>query len=150
MRWNFVLNLFSANSWLLKFWSGKATVTQGNDLWWIYEYELINFLETRIWQKMWLPAFLCCFKSSRRGTDTWWWLTAWPTPLPLRMGSRSQRLRTSSLSVSIMLCFFCSIDLWTCDLDDVVLDDIYQYHLPPTRRVPPLLWARIRSYVLRL
>ena len=32
------------------------------------------------------------------------------------------------------------------NLDDVVLDDIYQYHLPPRRRVPPLLWARIRSY----
>ena len=44
-----------------------------------------------------------------------------------------------------MLIFFIH-DLWTSDLDDVVLDDIYQYHLPPTRRVPPLLWARIRSY----
>ena len=32
------------------------------------------------------------------------------------------------------------------NLDDVVLDDIYQYHLPPRRRVPPLLWARIRSH----
>ena len=30
-------------------------------------------------------------------------------------------------------------------LDDKVLDDIYQYHLPPTRRVPPLLWTRVRS-----
>ena len=27
-------------------------------------------------------------------------------------------------------------------LDDKVLDDIYQYHLPPTRRIPPLLWTR--------
>ena len=26
-----------------------------------------------------------------------------------------------------------------------VLDDIYQYHLPPTRRIPPLLWTRVRS-----
>ena len=25
-------------------------------------------------------------------------------------------------------------------LDDKVLDDIYQYHLPPVRRIPPLLW----------
>ena len=41
-------------------------------------------------------------------------------------------------------------NLWIFVLDDVVLDDIYQYHLPPTRRVPPLLWARIRSHVSRL
>ena len=30
-------------------------------------------------------------------------------------------------------------------LDDKVLDDIYQYHLPPTRRLPPLLWTRVRT-----
>ena len=30
-------------------------------------------------------------------------------------------------------------------LDDKVLDDIYQYHLPPTRTIPPLLWTRVRS-----
>lgn len=30
-------------------------------------------------------------------------------------------------------------------LDDVVLDDVFQYHLPPVRRIPPLLWTRIRS-----
>ena len=30
-------------------------------------------------------------------------------------------------------------------LDDVVLNDIYQYHLPPTRRIPPLLWTRLRA-----
>lgn len=30
-------------------------------------------------------------------------------------------------------------------LDDRVLDDVYQYHLPPTRRIPPLLWTRIRN-----
>ena len=30
-------------------------------------------------------------------------------------------------------------------LDDKVLDDIYQYHLPPVRRTPPLLWTRVRS-----
>lgn len=30
-------------------------------------------------------------------------------------------------------------------LDDIVLNDIYQYHLPPIRRIPPLLWTRIRS-----
>ena len=29
-------------------------------------------------------------------------------------------------------------------LDDRVLDDIYQYHLPPNRRIPPLLWTRVR------
>ena len=26
-----------------------------------------------------------------------------------------------------------------------MLDELYQYHLPPTRRVPPLLWTRIRA-----
>ena len=26
-----------------------------------------------------------------------------------------------------------------------MLDDIYQYHLPPKRRVPPLLWTRLRA-----
>ena len=25
------------------------------------------------------------------------------------------------------------------------MDDIYQYHLPPKRRVPPLLWTRLRA-----
>lgn len=30
-------------------------------------------------------------------------------------------------------------------LDDVVLDDVFQYHLPPVRRIPPLLWTRIRN-----
>lgn len=30
-------------------------------------------------------------------------------------------------------------------LDEVVLNDIYQYHLPPIRRIPPLLWTRIRN-----
>jgi hypothetical protein len=28
---------------------------------------------------------------------------------------------------------------------DQVLNDVYQYHLPPVRRIPPLLWTRIRS-----
>ena len=30
-------------------------------------------------------------------------------------------------------------------LDDRVLDDVYQYHMPPVRRIPPLLWTRIRN-----
>lgn len=30
-------------------------------------------------------------------------------------------------------------------LDDKVLNDVYQYHLPPIRRIPPLLWTRIRN-----
>ena len=30
-------------------------------------------------------------------------------------------------------------------LDDRVLEDIYQYHLPPVRRIPPLLWTRLRA-----
>ena len=30
-------------------------------------------------------------------------------------------------------------------LDDVVLNDVYQYWTPPIRRLPPLLWIRIRA-----
>ena len=30
-------------------------------------------------------------------------------------------------------------------IDDVALGDIYQYHMPPLRRLPPLLWVRIQS-----
>ncbi|KAL3831256.1 hypothetical protein ACJMK2_023030 [Sinanodonta woodiana] len=30
-------------------------------------------------------------------------------------------------------------------LDEKVLNDVYQYHLPPVRRIPPLLWTRIRA-----
>ncbi|CAF3996393.1 unnamed protein product, partial [Rotaria magnacalcarata] len=30
-------------------------------------------------------------------------------------------------------------------LDETVLNDVYQYHLPPIRRIPPLLWTRIRN-----
>ncbi|PAA84392.1 hypothetical protein BOX15_Mlig005707g1 [Macrostomum lignano] len=30
-------------------------------------------------------------------------------------------------------------------LDEKVLNDVYQYHLPPSRRIPPLLWTRIRN-----
>jgi hypothetical protein len=30
-------------------------------------------------------------------------------------------------------------------LDEKVLNDVYQYHIPPVRRIPPLLWTRIRS-----
>lgn len=30
-------------------------------------------------------------------------------------------------------------------LDDEVLNDVFQYHLPPTRRLPPLLWSRVRA-----
>jgi len=26
-----------------------------------------------------------------------------------------------------------------------VLNDVYQYHLPPVRRMPPLVWTRVRS-----
>ncbi len=32
-------------------------------------------------------------------------------------------------------------------IDETVLNDIYQYHLPPQRRIPPLLWTRIRSEI---
>uniref|UniRef100_A0A1I8II55 WD_REPEATS_REGION domain-containing protein n=1 Tax=Macrostomum lignano TaxID=282301 RepID=A0A1I8II55_9PLAT len=30
-------------------------------------------------------------------------------------------------------------------LDDEVLNDVFQYHLPPVRRLPPLLWSRVRA-----
>ena len=30
-------------------------------------------------------------------------------------------------------------------LDDEVLQDVYAFWLPPTRRIPPLLWTRIRA-----
>ena len=30
-------------------------------------------------------------------------------------------------------------------IDDEVLNDVYQYWTPPARRIPPLLWVRIRS-----
>lgn len=30
-------------------------------------------------------------------------------------------------------------------LDEKVLNDVYQYHVPPVRRIPPLLWTRIRN-----
>jgi len=30
-------------------------------------------------------------------------------------------------------------------LDEKVLNDVFQYHLPPVRRIPPLLWTRIRN-----
>ena len=32
-------------------------------------------------------------------------------------------------------------------IDETVLNDIYQYHLPPIRRIPPLLWTRIKADV---
>ncbi|XP_077862128.1 NACHT domain- and WD repeat-containing protein 1-like [Saccoglossus kowalevskii] len=32
-------------------------------------------------------------------------------------------------------------------LDDEVLQDVYAYWLPPTRRIPPLLWTRIRAEI---
>ena len=34
-------------------------------------------------------------------------------------------------------------DVLSCD--DDVLDDVYQYWTPPIRRIPPLLWVRIRE-----
>ena len=30
-------------------------------------------------------------------------------------------------------------------LDDEVLSDVFQYHIPPVRRMPPVLWLRLRS-----
>ncbi|XP_077979004.1 NACHT and WD repeat domain-containing protein 2-like [Glandiceps talaboti] len=36
-------------------------------------------------------------------------------------------------------------DILSCD--DDVLNDVYQYWTPPTRRLPPLLWVRIRSHL---
>ncbi|XP_064625675.1 NACHT domain- and WD repeat-containing protein 1-like [Lineus longissimus] len=34
------------------------------------------------------------------------------------------------------------LDLLSCD--DLVLNDVYEYFVPPLRRFPPLLWARIK------
>lgn len=34
------------------------------------------------------------------------------------------------------------IDVLSCD--DVVLDDVFEFHIPPIRRLPPLLWTRLR------
>ena len=34
-------------------------------------------------------------------------------------------------------------DVLSCD--DVVLKDVLQYHQPPQRRLPPLLWVRIHA-----
>ncbi len=34
-------------------------------------------------------------------------------------------------------------DILSCD--EAVLDDVYQYHVPPLRRLPPLLWVRIQD-----
>ncbi len=30
-------------------------------------------------------------------------------------------------------------------LDDDVLTDVFQYHIPPVRRIPPILWVRLRQ-----
>ena len=30
-------------------------------------------------------------------------------------------------------------------LDDDVLNDVFEYHVPPIRRLPSILWARIRA-----
>jgi hypothetical protein len=30
-------------------------------------------------------------------------------------------------------------------LDDAVLDDVFEYWVPPIRRIPPLLWIRLKS-----
>jgi hypothetical protein len=30
-------------------------------------------------------------------------------------------------------------------LDDEVLNDVYQYSTPPYRRLPPLIWVRVRA-----
>ncbi|GBP66179.1 NACHT domain- and WD repeat-containing protein 1 [Eumeta japonica] len=35
-------------------------------------------------------------------------------------------------------------------LDDKVLDDVYQYHLPPVRRIPPLLWTRQEKLLIKM
>ncbi|ELU08908.1 hypothetical protein CAPTEDRAFT_127278, partial [Capitella teleta] len=32
-------------------------------------------------------------------------------------------------------------------LDDVLLNEVYEYWKPPIRRIPPLLWSRVRSEI---
>ena len=35
-------------------------------------------------------------------------------------------------------------DILSCD--DIVLDDhVFKYHVPPVRRLPPVLWTRLKS-----
>ena len=38
-------------------------------------------------------------------------------------------------------------DVLSCD--DTVLKDVLQYHVPPQRRLPPLLWLRIQVRIKR-
>ena len=47
--------------------------------------------------------------------------------------------------LSVCSCFSLSEleDVLSCD--DEVLNDVYQYHTPPLRRLPPLLWVRIQD-----
>lgn len=33
-------------------------------------------------------------------------------------------------------------------LDDEVLADVFQYHVPPIRRIPPILWVRLKNDIL--
>ena len=35
-------------------------------------------------------------------------------------------------------------DNLSCD-DIVLADEVFKYHLPPIRRLPPLLWTRLRN-----
>ena len=35
-------------------------------------------------------------------------------------------------------------DILSCD-DIVLADEVFKYHVPPIRRLPPLLWTRLRN-----
>ena len=35
-------------------------------------------------------------------------------------------------------------DVLSCD-DIVLADEVFKYHVPPIRRLPPLLWTRLRN-----
>lgn len=35
-------------------------------------------------------------------------------------------------------------DILSCD-DILLTDEVFQYHVPPIRRLPPLLWTRLRN-----
>ena len=67
------------------------------------------------------------------------------------------RLTNFSIFLSIVLYYLASKKASTFDhfstteiedilsCDDVALNDVYQYHTPPLRRLPPLLWVRIQA-----
>ena len=63
----------------------------------------------------------------------------------------SQTTVNKPISIALFPSFVASQGLTTNELedilscDDAVLHDVFQYWTPPIRRLPPLLWVRIRA-----